>query len=154
MGNKSVVITLPTVGAVLLERSNRAKHIRMSIKPPSKIRVAVPVGISFEEAQNFAEEKESWLQKQIQKFSISKSMCLAQIAFGESLEELRPDSIVVLGDRYEIFSAVAAGMIARIPIAHIHGGETTEGAIDESIRHSITKMSHICLLYTSDAADE
>ena len=58
MGDKSVVITLPAVGAVLLERSNRAKHIRMSIKPPSKIRVAVPVGISFEEAQNFAEEKE------------------------------------------------------------------------------------------------
>ena len=76
MVNKSIIITLPIVGEVLLETSNRAKHIRMSIKPPSKIRVAVPVGVSFDEAQKFAEEKEPWLQKQIQKFSISKSICL------------------------------------------------------------------------------
>ena len=87
MVNKSVIITLPIVGAVLLERSNRAKHIRMSIKPPSNIRVAVPVGVSFEEAQNFAEEKESWLQKQIQKFSSIKSMCLYEKSEQESKEE-------------------------------------------------------------------
>lgn len=74
---------------------------------------------------------------------ISKSMGLAQISFAEAYEELQPDMLVVLGDRYEIFSAVSAAMIARIPIAHLHGGETTEGAFDESIRHSITKMSHI-----------
>jgi GDP/UDP-N,N'-diacetylbacillosamine 2-epimerase (hydrolysing) len=74
---------------------------------------------------------------------ISKSMGLAQISFAESYEDLKPDILVVLGDRYEIFSAVSAAMIARIPIAHIHGGETTEGAFDEAIRHSITKMSHL-----------
>ncbi len=74
---------------------------------------------------------------------ISKSMGLAQISFAEAYEELKPDIIVVLGDRYEIFSAVTAAMIARIPIAHLHGGEATEGLIDESIRHSITKMSHL-----------
>ena len=74
---------------------------------------------------------------------ISKSMGLAQISFVESLDELKPDILVVLGDRYEIFSAVSAAMISRIPIAHLHGGETTEGAFDESIRHSITKMSHL-----------
>lgn len=74
---------------------------------------------------------------------ISKSMGLAQISFAEAYDELKPDIIVVLGDRYEIFSAVSAAMIARIPIAHLHGGETTEGAFDESIRHSITKMSHL-----------
>lgn len=74
---------------------------------------------------------------------ISKSMGLAQISFAEALEELEPDILVVLGDRYEIFSAVSAAMIAAIPIAHLHGGETTEGAFDESIRHSITKMSHL-----------
>jgi UDP-N-acetylglucosamine 2-epimerase (non-hydrolysing)/GDP/UDP-N,N'-diacetylbacillosamine 2-epimerase (hydrolysing) len=50
--------------------------------------------------------------------------------------------MVVLGDRYEIFAAAQAAMIARIPIAHIHGGEATEGAFDESIRHAVTKMSH------------
>ena len=65
------------------------------------------------------------------------------ISFAEALEELAPDIMVVLGDRFEIFSAVAAAMIARIPVGHIHGGEATEGLIDEPIRHSITKMSHI-----------
>ncbi len=74
---------------------------------------------------------------------ISKSMGLAQISFAEAYAELSPDIVVVLGDRFEIFSAAAAAMIARIPIAHIHGGETTEGAFDEAIRHSLTKMSHL-----------
>jgi len=74
---------------------------------------------------------------------ISKSMGLAQISFAEAYEELKPDIIVVLGDRFEIFAAAAAAMVSRLPIAHISGGETTEGAFDEAIRHSVTKMSHI-----------
>jgi len=74
---------------------------------------------------------------------ISKSMGLTQISFSEAYEELNPDLILVLGDRYEIFSAAASAMIAKIPIAHIHGGELTQGAFDDSIRHSITKMSHL-----------
>jgi len=84
---------------------------------------------------------------------ISKSMGLAQISFAEVYEELQPQMIVVLGDRYEIFSAVSAAMIARIPIAHLHGGETTEGAFDESIRHSITKMSHLHFTATQEYRD-
>lgn len=59
------------------------------------------------------------------------------------LESLRPDLLVVLGDRYEILSAVISAMFHKIPVAHFHGGETTEGAFDEAIRHSITKMSHV-----------
>ena len=74
---------------------------------------------------------------------ISKSIGIAQRLFSETYNELKPDIIVVLGDRYEIFSAASAAMISRIPIAHIHGGETTEGVIDEAIRHCITKMSHL-----------
>jgi GDP/UDP-N,N'-diacetylbacillosamine 2-epimerase (hydrolysing) len=74
---------------------------------------------------------------------ISKSMGLGMIGFAEAYADLKPDIIVLLGDRFEIFSAAAAAMIARIPIAHLHGGETTEGAFDEAIRHSITKMSHL-----------
>jgi len=95
-------------------------------------------------------EKEFTIDKKIEMLlssdssvGISKSMGLAQISFAEAYEELKPDLLVVLGDRYEIFSAVSAAMIARIPIAHLHGGETTEGAFDEAIRHSITKMSHL-----------
>lgn len=81
---------------------------------------------------------------------VSKSMGLAQISFAEAYEELAPDLVVVLGDRYEIFSAASAAMIANIPIAHIHGGETTEGAFDEAIRHSITKMSHLHFTATDE----
>ena len=81
---------------------------------------------------------------------ISKSMGLAQISFSESYEDLQPDLLVVLGDRYEIFSAVSAAMIARIPVAHLHGGEATEGLIDEPIRHSITKMSQLHFTATEE----
>ena len=81
---------------------------------------------------------------------ISKSMGLAQISFAESYDELKPDIVVVLGDRYEIFSAASAAMVARIPIAHLHGGEATEGLIDEPIRHSITKMSHLHFTATEE----
>ena len=81
---------------------------------------------------------------------ISKSMGLAQISFSECFAELKPDLVVLLGDRYEIFSAASSAMIANIPIAHIHGGETTEGAFDEGIRHSITKMSHLHFTSTEE----
>lgn len=74
---------------------------------------------------------------------IAKSMGLGLIGFADALNELKPDLIVVLGDRFEIFAAVAAALVARIPVAHLHGGETTEGAFDEALRHSITKMSHL-----------
>ena len=74
---------------------------------------------------------------------ISKSMGIAQTSFSKAYNKLKPDIVVVLGDRYEVFSAVSSAMISRIPIAHLHGGEATEGVIDEAIRHSITKMSHL-----------
>lgn len=74
---------------------------------------------------------------------IAKSMGLGLIGFADALNELKPDLIVVLGDRFEIFAAVSTALVARIPVAHLHGGETTEGAFDEALRHSITKMSHL-----------
>jgi len=74
---------------------------------------------------------------------LSKSMGLGMISFAEVYNDLNPDIILVLGDRFEIFAAVASAMVSRVPVAHIHGGEATEGLIDEPIRHSITKMSHI-----------
>jgi UDP-N-acetylglucosamine 2-epimerase (non-hydrolysing)/GDP/UDP-N,N'-diacetylbacillosamine 2-epimerase (hydrolysing) len=75
--------------------------------------------------------------------AIATSMGLGMIGFATAYERLKPDILVVLGDRFEILSAVAAAVPFRIPVAHIHGGESTEGLIDESIRHAITKMSHI-----------
>lgn len=75
--------------------------------------------------------------------SISKSMGLALIGFGDYFEKLKPDILIVLGDRYETLAVAGAAMNARIPIVHLHGGETTEGAIDEAIRHAITKLSYL-----------
>jgi GDP/UDP-N,N'-diacetylbacillosamine 2-epimerase (hydrolysing) len=74
---------------------------------------------------------------------IAKSMGLGMIGFADAVDDLKPDLIVVLGDRFEIFAAVSAALVACIPVAHLHGGETTEGAFDEALRHSITKMSHL-----------
>ena len=75
--------------------------------------------------------------------SIAKSMGLGIIGFADSFKRLSPDIVVVLGDRYEIFAACAAALVARPLIAHIHGGEATKGLIDDALRHSITKMAHI-----------
>lgn len=75
--------------------------------------------------------------------SVSKAMGLAIISFSEYFEDEKPDALLVLGDRYETLAVCCAAMNARIPIFHLHGGETTEGAIDEAIRHSITKMSYL-----------
>lgn len=74
---------------------------------------------------------------------VSKSMGLAQISFAEAFDELKPDIVLVLGDRYELLPIVSSANIARIPVAHLNGGEITEGAIDEIIRHSVTKLSQI-----------
>lgn len=74
---------------------------------------------------------------------IAKSMGLGMIGYADALADLSPDLVLLLGDRYEIFSVAAAALTARIPIAHCHGGEVTEGAMDESIRHAVTKMSHL-----------
>ncbi|WP_026915714.1 UDP-N-acetylglucosamine 2-epimerase [Christiangramia portivictoriae] len=73
---------------------------------------------------------------------VAKSMGLAMISFSEALKDTAPDVVIVLGDRSEIFAAVTAAYILGIPVAHISGGETTEGAYDEGIRHGITKMSY------------
>lgn len=74
---------------------------------------------------------------------IAKSIGLGVIGFADALARLAPDLLVILGDRFEILAAAQAAMVARIPMAHIHGGELTEGLIDEAIRHSLTKMSHL-----------
>ncbi|WP_370390799.1 UDP-N-acetylglucosamine 2-epimerase [uncultured Winogradskyella sp.] len=73
---------------------------------------------------------------------VSKSIATALTGLAEAFEDLKPDIVVILGDRSEMLAAATAATIANIPIAHIHGGETTEGAYDEAIRHAITKMSY------------
>jgi len=82
--------------------------------------------------------------------AVSKTMGLSLISFSEVFSRLNPDILLVVGDRYEMFSAATAGHICRIPIAHISGGEVTEGAIDDAFRHSISKMSQFHFTSTEE----
>lgn len=75
--------------------------------------------------------------------AVAKSMGLGMIGFADAYRDLAPDLLLVLGDRFEMLAAVSAALVTRIPVAHVHGGEKTEGAIDDAIRHAITKMSHL-----------
>lgn len=81
---------------------------------------------------------------------MSKTMALALAGFADYFDERRPDALLVLGDRYETLAICAAAMNARIPIVHLYGGETTEGALDEAVRHCITKMAYLHLTSTED----
>lgn len=75
--------------------------------------------------------------------SVVKSLGLGMIGFADAYDDLKPDLVVVLGDRYEMLGAVSSALFFQIPVAHISGGDVTEGAYDDAIRHSITKMSHL-----------
>lgn len=103
-------------------------------------------GLTYKEIENdgfFINEKVDLLQPGNDAVAISKSTGVGVQLFAGAFERLQPDLVVILGDRFEALSAAQAAMIQNMPIAHIHGGETTEGVIDESIRHAITKMSNI-----------
>ena len=80
----------------------------------------------------------------------AKSVGLGVISFADALNRLKPDLIILLGDRFEIFSSAIAAFMMNIPIAHIHGGELTEGSLDDAIRHSITKMSFLHFVSTEE----
>ncbi|OIJ22374.1 UDP-N-acetyl-D-glucosamine 2-epimerase, UDP-hydrolysing [Anaerobacillus alkalidiazotrophicus] len=97
----------------------------------------------IEEDGFIIDEKVEMLLSSDTAVGIAKSIGLGVIGFADTFERLKPDILVVLGDRYEILAAAQAAMVAKIPIAHIAGGDTTEGAFDEAIRHSLTKMSHL-----------
>jgi UDP-hydrolysing UDP-N-acetyl-D-glucosamine 2-epimerase len=83
---------------------------------------------------------------------IAKSMGLAVLGFAQALARMRPDVLAVLGDRFEMHAAALAALPFRIPVAHIHGGEVTQGAIDDALRHSITKLSHLHFVATDEYA--
>ena len=110
-------------------------------------------GLTFREIEQdgfVIDEKVELLLSSDSPVGICKSTGLGLIGFGEALERLAPELLVVLGDRFETWAVCAAALFARIPIAHLHGGETTEGTVDEAIRHGITKMSHLHFVATED----
>lgn len=117
--------------------------------------LSLEFGLTYKEI-----EKEFKIDKKIEILSSSHTsldicaeMARVYEKFAPALAELKPDILVLLGDRYEIFGVAGVASIIQIPIAHIHGGETTQGAFDEAFRHSITKMSHIHFAATNEYAN-
>ena len=114
--------------------------------------LSLEFGLTYKEIEkDFKIDKKIDIQLSLDtSVGISRSIGIAQTSIAEAYNELKPDIVVVLGDRYEIFSAASAAMIAKIPIAHIHGGELTEGSWDDCIRHCISKMSHLHFTATEE----
>ncbi|HIL03532.1 MAG TPA: UDP-N-acetylglucosamine 2-epimerase (hydrolyzing), partial [Candidatus Thioglobus autotrophicus] len=77
------------------------------------------------------------------RFSMAKSAGMATVLLADCFEKLNPDIVLLLGDRFETHAAATTALLMNIPIAHIHGGEVTQGAVDEQLRHAITKMSYL-----------
>lgn len=135
----------------LLKELHKDKFFQLKI-------VATNMHLSPEFGNTYKEiEKDFKIDKKVETLlssdssvGISKSMGLAQISFAEVYDNLKPDIVIVLGDRYEIFSAAICATIAQIPIIHLHGGELTLGAQDDVMRHSITKMSHLHFAATNE----
>jgi len=103
-------------------------------------------GLTYQQIEEdgfFIDEKVDNLYKSDGKSSIAKSTGLATILLSDSFDKLLPNIVLLLGDRYETHAAATTALLMNIPIAHIHGGEVTEGSIDEQLRHSITKMSYL-----------
>ena len=101
-------------------------------------------GLTYKEIENdFKIDKKIDIKISKRKKNIAKSMGITQIKFAKAFAQLQPDIVVLLGDRYEIFSVASVATTLNIPIAHIYGGEVTLGAIDDVFRHSITKMGHL-----------
>lgn len=110
-------------------------------------------GNTFKEIQAdefFINEKIEMLLSSDSPIGIAKSIGLGTIGFADAFNRLKPDIVLLPGDRFEIFSAAQAALVAGIPIAHLHGGETTIGAIDEAFRHAISKMSHLHFVATGE----
>lgn len=110
-------------------------------------------GLTYKEIERdgfFINKKVEMLLSSDTANATTKSVGLATIGFADAYEDLKTDMIVVLGDRYEILAAVSAALFYKIPVAHLHGGEITEGAYDDCIRHAITKMSHLHFTSTEE----
>lgn len=131
--------------APIIKKLNCEKNIRVQVAVTGA-HLSPEFGLTYEEIKNDGidiDKKILSLLSGDTPEAVSKAMGLILIGFGEYFEEKRPDLLIVLGDRYETLAVCSAAMNARVPIAHLHGGEITEGAIDESIRHAITKMSYL-----------
>ena len=112
----------------------------------TNMHMSTEFGLTYKEVEAdgfFIDKKIEMLLSADTPTGTAKSMGIATIGFADAYKEINPDLLILLGDRFEILTAASVGLIFNIPIAHIHGGEISEGAYDNSIRHAITKMSNI-----------
>jgi len=151
-----------TIGAVTVSRSDYGIYLPVfrAIQADPELQLCLYVGgmhLSPEFGQTVREieadgfgicERIEMLLSSDTPEGVAKSMGLGTIGFAQAYARSRPDILLVLGDRFEMYAATVAALPFKIPVAHIHGGESTEGAIDEAIRHSITKMSHLHFVTT------
>lgn len=136
----------------IIARVSHSEEMDLSIVATG-MHLSPEFGLTYQEIENdgyVINAKIEMLLSSDTPVGITKSMGVALLGFADYFSVNRPDIVVILGDRYEMLEVASAAMIARIPIAHIHGGEATEGAIDEAIRHSITKMSHLHFVTTEE----
>lgn len=136
----------------LIKKISRANNLELQLVVTG-MHLSTEFGLTYQEIEEDGypiKAKIEMLLSSDTPAGITKSMGVALIGFADYFSENQPDMVIILGDRYEMLAVASSAMIARIPIAHIHGGELTEGAIDESIRHSITKMSHLHFTATEE----
>lgn len=136
----------------LIKKISRANNLELQLVVTG-MHLSAEFGLTYQEIEEDGypiKAKIEMLLSSDTPAGITKSMGVALIGFADYFSENQPDMVIILGDRYEMLAVASSAMIARIPIAHIHGGELTEGAIDESIRHSITKMSHLHFTTTEE----
>lgn len=136
----------------LLKKLDEEKSIELQIIATG-MHLSPEFGLTYQQIENDGfsiNSKVEMLLSSDTAVGLSKSIGLGVAGFADAFEAMQPDILVVLGDRFEIFAAASAATIANIPIAHLHGGETTEGAFDEAFRHSITKMSQLHFTSTED----
>ncbi len=136
----------------LMKAINEDKELRLQIVA-TNMHLSPEFGLTYKEIEKDGfniDKKVEMLLSSDTSNGTTKSVGLGTIGFADAFEDLKPDIIVVLGDRYELLSAVTAATLYKIPIAHIHGGEITEGAYDNGIRHAITKLSHLHFTSTED----
>lgn len=110
-------------------------------------------GLTYKEIEDdgfIIDEKIEILMSSDTNSAVSKSMGMAMISFADYFKKVKPDLLIILGDRYESLAVAIVALNQKIKIAHIHGGEITKGAIDDSIRHAITKLSHIHFTSTNE----
>lgn len=136
----------------VIDKIHKAKDLELQLVATG-MHLSPEFGLTYTEIEEdgyVVTEKVEMLLSSDTGVGITKSMAVALMGFGECFDRLKPDMVVILGDRYEMLMVASAAMVAKIPIAHIHGGEITEGAMDDAIRHSLTKMSHLHFATTQE----